>query len=84
MLNVVVIELFAVYCTCYYSCVVQLLPLMPAIILRLALVATTLKHIQPQGPPLKHFVASIECILSVNREPIMGMNSNCLIPVVCI
>ena len=83
MLNVVVIELFAVYCTCSYSCVVQLLPIMPAIILRLALVATTLAN-STTGPSFEAMIASIECILSVNREPIMGMNSNCLNPVVCI
>ena len=33
LLNVVVIELFAIHCTRYISCVVQLLPIMPAMIL---------------------------------------------------
>ena len=31
LLNVVVIKLFAILCTRYISCVVQLLPIMPAI-----------------------------------------------------
>ena len=31
-LNVVVIELFAIHCTCYISCVVQRLTIMPAMI----------------------------------------------------
>ena len=33
LLNVVVIELFAIHCTHYISCVVQLLPIMPTMIL---------------------------------------------------
>ena len=45
LLNVVVIKLFAIHCTCYISCVVQLLPIMPAVIL--------LWQVQPQGPYLK-------------------------------
>ena len=32
LLNVVIIELFAIHCTRYISCVVQLLPIMPAMI----------------------------------------------------
>ena len=32
LLNVVVIELFAIHCIHYISCVVQLLPIMPAIL----------------------------------------------------
>ena len=31
-LNVVVIELFAIHCTYYISCVVQILPIMPAML----------------------------------------------------
>ena len=31
-MNVVVIELFAIHCTCYISCVVQLLPIMPTML----------------------------------------------------
>ena len=32
LLNVVIIELFAIHCTHYISCVVQLLPIMSAMI----------------------------------------------------